>query len=225
VHPTIRTRAVTVLCAAALALLGPAAAASAHVGTSVGQIDMETGFVSEPAYVGQPNGVVLILSYKGKPVEDLGDAVTVEVGFGDQTSEPQTLSPAFFFEDGALESGNPGEYHYSFIPSQPGPYTFHFQGKVHGKTIDESFTSGPKTFDEVVDPVTAAFPPITAPTNDELATKLDQVAQRADDAIAAAQADARSAADSARNIAVIALLVGLIGVIAAIAALATRKRA
>jgi 1-deoxy-D-xylulose 5-phosphate reductoisomerase len=79
------------------------------------------------------------------------------------------------------------------------------------------------TIDRV--PVTAAFPPITAPTNDELATKLDQVAQRADDAIAAAQADARSAADSARNIAVIALLVGLIGVIAAIAALATRKRA
>ena len=225
---TIRTRAVGALCVATFLLIGPVATASAHVGTSVGKVDMETGFVDEPAYVGQPNGVVLILMHDGKPVDDLGDAVTVEVGFGDETSEPQTLEPWFFYEDGKLESGNPGEYRYYFIPSQPGPYTFHFQGKVDGQAIDESFTSGPKTFDEVADPVTATFPAVTAPTNEELATRVDQEAQRTDDAITQAQAasaDARSAADTARNIAVIGLLVGAIGVIAAIAALATRNRA
>lgn len=227
-HPTIRTRAVAALVAAAFISLVPIAAASAHTGTSVGQIDIETGFVNEPAYVGQPNGVVLILKHDGKPVNDQGDAVTVQVSFGDETTEPQTLEPAFFYEDGKLESGNPGEYRYSFIPSQPGTYTFHFQGTVDGQRIDESFTSGPKTFDEVVDPVTAAFPPVTAPTNEELATRIDQEAARTVDAVTRAEAvaaSARSAADSARNIAVIGLLVGAIGVIAAIAALATRKRA
>jgi hypothetical protein len=225
---TFRTRAVITLAAAAFIMLVPLAAASAHTGTSVGKIEMETGFVNEPAYVGQPNGVLLILKHEGKPINDLGDAVTVQVSFGDETTEPQTLEPAFFFEDGALESGTPGEYEYSFIPSQPGPYTFHFQGTVDGQKIDESFTSGPKTFDEVVDPVTASFPAVTAPTNDELATRLDQEATRTDDAVTQAEAaasDAQSAADSAKTIAMVGLLVGTIGVIAAITALVTRKRA
>jgi hypothetical protein len=224
-RPTLRIRAVLAL-ATALILLVPAA--SAHEGTSVGKLAIEVGFVNEPAYVGQPNGVQLILVNDGKPVKDLGASLTVEVGFGDETSEPQTLEPWFFYEDGSLESGNPGEYRYYFIPSQPGPYTFHFQGKVDGQAIDESFTSSSKGFSEVADPATAAFPAVAAPTNEELATRVDQEAQRTDDAITQAEAassDARSAADSARNIAVIGLLVGAIGVIAAIAALATRKRA
>ena len=225
---TFRTRAATALAASAFISLVPLAVASAHTGTSVGHIEMETGFVHEPAYVGQPNGALLILKHEGKPVTDLGDAVTVEVSFGDETSEPQTLEPAFFYEDGTLESGTPGEYQYSFIPSQPGPYTFHFQGTVDGQKIDESFTSGPKTFDEVVDPVTASFPAVTAPTNEELATRLDQETARTDDAVTRAQAaasDARSAADGAKTIAMVGLLVGTIGVIAAIIALVTRKRA
>ncbi len=225
---TFRTRAAAALCVATFYLLGPVGMASAHVGTSVGHIDMETGFLVEPAYVGQPNGVVLILMHEGKPVNDLGDAVTVQVTFGDETTDPQTLEPNFFYEDGTLESGTPGEYAYHFIPSQPGPYTFHFQGTVDGQKIDESFTSGPKTFDEVVDPVTAAFPAVTAPTNEELATKLDQETTRTDDAVAQAQAaasDAQSAADSAKTIAMVGLLIGTIGVIAAVIALVTRKRA
>jgi len=225
---TIRTRAATALTTTALVLLAPAGAASAHEGTTVGKLAIEVGFVNEPAYVGQPNGVQLILVNDGKPVKDLGDSLTVEVSFGDETSEPQTLEPWFFYEDGVLDSGNPGEYRYYFIPSQPGPYTFHFQGKVDGQAIDESFTSSSKGFSEVEDLATAAFPAVTAPTNEELATRVDQESQRADDAVTQAEAvasNARSAADRARNIAVIGLLVGAIGVIAAIAALATRKRA
>jgi len=225
---TFRARAVTALVAAAFITLVPLAAASAHTGASVGKIEMETGFVNEPAYVGQPNGALLILMHEGKPVLDLGDAVTVQVSFGDETTESQTLEPAFFFEDGELESGTPGEYQYSFIPSQPGPYTFHFQGTVDGQKIDESFTSGPKTFDEVVDPVAAAFPAVTAPTNEELATRLDQETTRTDDAVTRAEAaasDAQSAADSTKTLAMLGLLVGTIGVIAAVIALVTRKRA
>jgi len=225
---TFRTRAFPALVAAAFISLVPLAAASAHTGTSVGHIDIETGFLVEPAYVGQPNGALLVLKHDGKPINDLGDAVTVQVSFGDETTEPQTLEPAFFFEDGALESGTPGEYEYPFIPSQPGPYTFHFQGTVDGQKIDESFTSGPKTFDEVVDTVSAAFPPVTAPTNEELATRLDQETTRTDDAVTEAEAaasDARSAADSAKTLAMLGLLVGTIGVIAAVIALVTRKRA
>ncbi len=225
---THRTHAAMTIAIAAAVVVIPPSLASAHEGTSVGKLAIEVGFVGEPAYVGQPNGVQLILTNDGKAVKDLGDGITVEIGFGDETTEPHTLAPWFFYEDGVLESGNPGEYRFSFIPSQPGAYTFHFQGKVDGRAIDESFTSSSKGFSEVEDPAAASFPAVTAPANAELATRIEQEAQRADDAITQAQAatsTARSAADSARAIAVIAVLLGSIGVIAGIAGLATRKRA
>jgi hypothetical protein len=225
---TFRTRTVITLAAAAFIMLIPLAAASAHTGTSVGHIDMETGFLVEPAYVGQPNGVELFLMHEGKPVNDLGDSLKVEVTFGDESTGPQTLEPAFFFEDGKLEFGTPGEYAYHFIPSQAGPYTFHFQGTVDGQKIDESFTSGPDSFSEVEAVASAEFPQVGAPTSEELATRMDQEAQRTDDAITHAEAaasDAQSAADSAKTMAMLGLLVGTIGVIAAVIALVTRKRA
>ena len=226
---TFRTRAVITLAAAAFIMLVPLAAASAHTGTSVGKIEMETGFVNEPAYVGQPNGVAADPEARGQARQrprrrrdgpgqlrrrDHGAADARAVRSSTRTARSSPAPRA--------------STEYSFIPSQPGPYTFHFQGTVDGQKIDESFTSGPKTFDEVVDPVTASFPAVTAPTNDELATRLDQEATRTDDAVTQAEAaasDAQSAADSAKTIAMVGLLVGTIGVIAAITALVTRKRA
>ncbi|MGB7806378.1 MAG: hypothetical protein WBM72_12340, partial [Actinomycetota bacterium] len=105
------------LCAAvAMLVLIPAGAALAHGHTSQGDLEMEIGFATEPAYTGQPNAVQLLLVHDGHPVTDLktGD-VTVEVTFGDQTSEPIDMEPWFFYEDGQLEFGEPGEFRANFV--------------------------------------------------------------------------------------------------------------
>jgi hypothetical protein len=219
---TSRARALAALALAGAIALVPTAA-SAHVSTTDGPLSFETGFGTEPAYTDQLNSVVFILSEGGTPVLDLGEAIEVTVSFGDQRTEPMTLEPAFASEDGAIE-GNPGEYRASFVPTQPGKYTFHFTGSYGGTKVDETLTSGPKTFDEVQSVADATFPKVDAPSNEQLATRIAQDAQRAQD-VAAAAASAQDAAKSARTIALYAALIGLVALIAGIAALATRKRA
>ena len=157
-------------------VLIPAGAALAHGHAHQGDLEMEIGFahrtrVHRPAQ----RRAQLILVHDGEPVTDLkpGD-ITVEVTFGDETSEPMDMEPGFFFEDGKLEFGEPGDYRADFVPSQPGDYTFHFTGTVDGEKLDEEMTSGPKTFSTVQSVNDAAFPPVDAPTNEELASRIDQ---------------------------------------------------
>jgi hypothetical protein len=202
--------------------------ASAHGDTAQGDLQMAIGFAEEPAYAGQPNAAEITLIHDGKPVTDLkpGD-LTVDISFGDTSTGPVDLEPWFFFEDGRLEFGTPGQYRAPFVPSEPGPYTFTFAGSVDGENIDETMTSGPETFSEVESLSEAAFPPVEAPTNQELADRLERDATRADEAIAAAEdsaAAAEDAASSARTMGLIGVLLGAIGVIAAIAALVTARR-
>jgi hypothetical protein len=222
----MRVRTLAVITMAGALVLVPTIA-FAHVATTVGSLEFESGFGSEPAYTDQLNSVVFILTDHGKPVLDLGDAIKVTVSFGDQTTDPMTLDPAFAAEDGEIE-GNPGEYHAWFVPTQAGAYTFHFTGTYDGTKVDETLTSGPKTFDEVQAISSATFPAVDAPSNEELATKIDQEVTRTNDAIVVAQASAAAADDAAstaKTIGLFGVLLGAIGLIAAIGALATRKRA
>ncbi|MDP9299407.1 MAG: hypothetical protein M3P43_00685 [Actinomycetota bacterium] len=216
-HRSIRVLAPACALAAVTLIVG-APAASAHAQRQAGPIHMEIGFGTEPAYVGQPNSVQIILTENGKPVVELGDALKVQVSFGGQQTD---LPLEANFEVGG--DGMPGDYRAWFIPSQPGPYTFHFTGTLHNTKIDESLTSGPRTFDEVQDPAEAAFPPVNTPTAQELADRIQQDATRLSDAMAAA-ASAKSAADSARTVAIVGVVVGLIGLVAgATAVLSARK--
>ena len=205
-HRSIRVLAMACALTAVMLIVG-APAALAHAQRQAGPIHMEIGFGTEPAYVGQPNSVQIILTERGHPVVDLGDTLKVQVSFGGQQTD-MPLVPNF--EVGG--DGQPGDYRAWFIPSQPGPYTFHFTGTVHGTKIEESLTSGPKTFDVVQDPAEAAFPPVNTPTTQELADRIQQDATRLSDATAAAVA-AKSAADSAKTVAVIGVVVGLIGLV------------
>jgi hypothetical protein len=216
-----RSAAVAVLAIAVLVLVPGIAAA--HAERSVGPFDLEIGFLGEPAYVGVPNAVFLDLSKGGEPVTDLGDALTVTVGFGDQTSDPFVFEP--------LEE--PGQYQAPFVPSQAGAYTFTLAGTLEGVTFDLSLTSGPKTFDEVQDLAGATFPPVQAPTNADLASRIQQESDRTKTAIAAAAtqaeaaaASAQDAADSAKTIGIVGVVVGAVGLIFGVVAfMATRKRA
>jgi hypothetical protein len=217
-HRSLRTCGLTILGAAAIMTLASAGTALAHGDANQGDLEMTIGFGAEPAFTGQPNSAQLALVHDGEPVTDLkpGDA-TVEVTYGDETSEPMDMEPAF---------GEPGDYRAYFTPTQPGKYTFHFTGTVDGEEIDETMTSGPTTFAEVQDLATSEFPAVDAPSGEELATRIEQESARAEQQLAVAQAEAVSAQDaasSARTVAIIGVALGALGVIAAIAALARKK--
>jgi hypothetical protein len=222
----IRAKLVAAAVLAAAALLLMPGIASAHEEKEVGPYTLAVGFGTEPdTYAGQPNSVQLLLSKDGKPVVDLGDTLQVVVEFGDQSSDPMTLDP--FFEIG--EIGIPGDYRAFFVPSQPGDYTFHITGTIHGTKVDESFSSGPKTFSSVQDISTATFPQVQAPTNANLAARIQTESDRTSTALTAATIAATSskdAADSAKTTGLIAVVVGVIALIVGVIALsASRKKA
>jgi hypothetical protein len=200
-----------------LVMIG-ATPASAHVEKTIGPIDLEIGFGTEPAYVGEPNSVQVILSEHGSPVVDLGDSLTAQVSFGGQQT---TLPLEPNFEVGG--DGQPGDYRAWFIPSQAGPYTFKLSGSVHGTKVNLSVTSGPTTFNEVTDPAEAMFPAVDAPTTQELSTRIEQDSARLT-AATTDTASAKSAADEAKTVAIVGVIVGLIGIAIAIWALMRARR-
>jgi hypothetical protein len=197
-------------------LLLTAAPALAHEGRKLGDLEMVVGWGTEPAYAGEVNSVQLLLVHHGEPVVDLGDTLDVEVTFGDET-EPFTLEP--FFEEG--EFGTPGDYRAFLIPTEPGQYSFHFSGTIDGEEVDETFTSGPGTFDDVENPQAAQFP-VEQPSTGELAERIDREVPRLTGSIEEAQAAANAAADdasSANTLGLIGIIVGAVGLIVAIVAL------
>ena len=186
-------------------IAGPALA---HGVYTHGDITIATGFQTEPAYAGQPNAVELEITKGGKPVTDVAQGdVKVGVSFGGQ-STALSLEPNF--EVG--EWGTPGDYIASFIPTQPGKYTFTIAGTVAGKQIKYSMTAGPDTFSEVEDPAPAMFPPQTALTNADLNAKVDAASTRTDASISSAQ----DAANTAKTVAIIAVVVALIAIVLAV---------
>jgi hypothetical protein len=219
----IRATILTAVAAAASVLL-LATPASAHEDRTIGKFEVAVGFAQEPAYAGQPNAVQMFMNENGKPVTDLTDELQVVIAVGDLTSEPFTFEPAF--EIG--EFGTPGDYRANFVPSQPGAYTFTISGTFHGEKFnDEAFTSGPKTFADVTDINSASFPQVTSPSNQELATRIDQESARTATAVKAAQAAGTTAGDDAsgaRTIGMIGFVVGALGLVTAIyAASVVRK--
>lgn len=95
--------------------------------------------------------------------------------------------------------GESGGYVAPFIPTVPGPYRFRFVGTIDGLPVDETFTSGPGTFDDVQSATEAQFPrPV--PSAREIAGVASAAQQQARDASAVAAA--------ALTVAVIGLAVG-----------------
>jgi hypothetical protein len=197
-----------------------AAPASAHEERTVGKYHFVVGFGDEPTYAGEKNSVILLLSdAKDRPVTDLTDTLKVAVSTGG--TEPLNLSMEPNFEVG--EFGTPGDYRAWFIPTTPGAYTFHFTGTIKGQKIDQTFKSGPTTFDEAKDPAEIQYP-VKQPTGGQLATRADRETARIDTALAAERDQAKSDAASARTLAIIGLVVGALGLVAAVAALARGRR-
>ena len=92
--------------------------------------------------------------------------------------------------------------------------------------FDETFTSGPKTFDDVDDPQSVQFP-VKDPSTGELAARIDREVPRINDQIDAAKTSAQSASDdasSATTLAIVGIAIGAVGLAAAIVALVSTKK-
>jgi len=207
--------AISATCAVMFSLL-VASLASAHVVKEAGPYTLEIGWQHEPTYVGEANGVqVIIHDADDQPITDLAtDDLKVVVSTGDQQTGELTFEPGFDLAEG---DGNPGEYNAPIMPTAPGDYTFHLTGAIHGEPVDITVTSSDETFDTVRGTSEIQFP-AKVPAVADLVTRLDRI-----DARLATAEGAQAAADRA-------LLVGgglgLLGVlIGAVALLVARRGA
>jgi hypothetical protein len=192
-------------------LAGPfAAPAGAHEARRVGPFDLVVGWANEPAYAGFGNEVFLSIEERGRPEEDAD--LDVVVAFGGRAaqarSEPMPMDPAF---------DRPGEYLAYVIPTRPGRYSFHITGTIEGLSIDETFTSGDDTFDDVSNPADIEFP-AQDPTRGEIAERLDRLDARIE-SLRPAKQPAERGTDPALWIAIGAGVLALIAVV-----LAARRR-
>jgi hypothetical protein len=119
--------------------------------------------------------------------------------------------------------GQDVSYVADFIPTAPGVYTFRFFGEIEGYAIDESFTSGPGSFDEV-EPASSVQFPVMLREARELQSGLEGV--QSDTAVIATTADdAGSKASTALMIGIIGMMAGIAGVgVGAYAVLIARKK-
>jgi hypothetical protein len=215
----LRLRATLRLGLAAAVLLvsltfAPAAAAHAHV--HVGDFSLAIGWMNEPTFVGQPNGIeVFVEDHDENPVTDLGDeSLSLVVSTDGQDSPTMALTAAFSIEGGF---GTPGQYTAPLIPTTPGAYTLHITGTIHDQAVDVSITSGEETFSSVQGSSDIEFP-VKVPSLADVATRLDRIDGRIEEiaSLQAAVDDARAAADNATRM---GLLVGGAALVVAVVAL------
>lgn len=115
-----------------------------------GRYEMIVGFLDEPAFVGEKNGLQLYVAELpslatpeagdatpvaedevfDRPVEGLATTLRAEVIYGDERLA-LTLDTVY---------DAPGEYTSYFFPTAEGDYGFHVFGTVEGMAVDETFT-------------------------------------------------------------------------------------
>jgi hypothetical protein len=184
--------------------------ASAHGRRTVAtKFQFVVGFLAEPAFQGQQNGIDLSVcngECKNKadgtlenPVEGVEKTLKAKVIFGSQSMEVE-LKPRF---------RQPGKYNGVFFPTASGEYTFHFIGEISGTKIDERFTSGKDGFSSVEATNALQFPEKAVDVSN-LQTQIKE---------------AKDSAASALTFGIIGLSAGLLGFFAAIAGITLAVRA
>ena len=107
-----------------IALLSRYQLVLAHESVTVGNYEIEYGWVNEPVIVGQLNAIVVNVSDtssgSAQPVEDVS-ALVVTVSYGGQS---KTLALQLLGED------TPGQFVAPILPTIPGQYTLIFSGKL-----------------------------------------------------------------------------------------------
>jgi hypothetical protein len=181
--------------------------AAAHEDRKVGKMEFVVGWGDEPAYTGYKNSAQVIVSKGGRPVNDIGEDLKVEVAYGGKSATLQ-LEPNFV--PGVF--GEEGDYRAWITPTEAGEYTFRVFGTHDGQEINETFTSGPKTFDSPVNVQDVQFP-TKEPSTGELAERTDRQIARLQGSIASSSA----LQDDLSQVRIVALVAALLAVVALIA--------
>ena len=136
--------------------LATASVAEAHERRTVGPYQLVVGFLNEPAFAGNINGVDLTVTdtrtTPPKNVEGLQDTLTADV-FQGGLSTPLSLKLRARF-------GQPGKYAADFVPTRAGSYRFVFKGKIEQMDVsakDGTFESGPGRFGDAEDPAALQY--------------------------------------------------------------------
>jgi hypothetical protein len=194
-----------------LAVLVPGEA-SAHGRRDLlnGKYQLVFGFLTEPAFSGERNGIDLTVCLAAcvnnadgtlkNPVKDADKTLKAEVIYGSSTV-PVTLTPRFRAD---------GKYDGYFFPAKTGEYTFHFTGTINGDPVDERVVSGKDGFSSVEEP-------LLVPAGAQADNGLAQAQQAAK--------DAKDAAGSATIFGIAGIVVGLLGLALAGYALSRRPTA
>jgi hypothetical protein len=167
--------------------------ADAHTVKHAGPYTLEIGWQHEPTYVGEANGVqIIVTDANDKPITDLKeDDLKVVVSTGSVQSGELTFAPGFDVAEG---DGTFGEYDAPIEPTAPGDYAFHITGAIHGQAVDITVSSGDETFDTVKGTSDIQFPD-KLPTLTEIVTRLDRIDSR----ITAGTVPTKAAVDAAQS--------------------------
>jgi hypothetical protein len=171
--------------------------ASAHERRDLlnGKYQAVVGFLTEPAYEDQINGLDLTVTSKtdlnadgtGKPIEGLEKTLKAQV-----VKDGKTLDLPV-----QARFNMPGKYAAYFEPTAAGQYVFLITGQINGETINERFESGPNRFNDVQSIAPIQLPAATSQVPADLQAQLDS---------------ANSAASTARIIGIVGIIVGILGV-------------
>ncbi len=125
--------------------------ALAHETVTVGDYEIEIGWVNEPPIVGQQNAIVVNVSNtssgEAQPVEDVS-SLTVTVSYGGQ-NKTLTLQP--------LGEDTPGQFVAPILPSVAGQYTLTLGGKLGDTDVNAEVQP-----EEVGGADTLQFPNVTS---------------------------------------------------------------
>ena len=180
-------------------------ALSAHESREVGPYRLVVGFLVEPAFEGVVNAATVRVT---EQVE--GEAVGVS-GLADTLSVVVTHNSTGGTREMELRSvfGQPGLYAADFLPTAPGGYTFQFTGTIGEAAIDETFVSGPETFNDIQASADVQFPVQLVEVR-ELQNAVQGMQNEV--TLAADTADeAESSASTAMTVGIIGIVVGVLG--------------
>ena len=190
------------LALAAVSLLP--ASVMAHEEREVGNYVFEIGWAVEPAVSGTPNSLFLKIENmeSTEGVAGLEETLQAEVivGGGAQT-KPLPLEAS---------GEEPGVYGSPIVPTRAGDYTFRIFGTIEDQEVDESFSSGPETFDSVEDVSELQFPD-KVPSNAELSDQIANLDTVGGDS------------DTTLFLAIIGIAAGVIGIAVGALAMAQRR--
>lgn len=121
----------TLLAAIVLLLLLPTPADAAPISRTVGdRFEITVQFMSEPAILGDTNGIRLQVTENGEPVSGATSELTVQAEF------MEAVRVLNMYED----PNQSGVYTGVFIPMQEGEYSFGVTGTIDGVDVNEQFT-------------------------------------------------------------------------------------